>query len=290
MGRPFLQGILSLVVLCTFAILLPPRAANASSDTSFISFTSDPEDWVGQGESRTLTATDGRLEFTMIDASTFRAFYQGFDGTPAGLDLRAPSGQNLVTGVYENASRFPFGDPSLPQMAFSYDHRGCNTITGRFEVLEATFGPYDYIQSFDATFEQHCEGSSAALYGEVRVVNPPAPPLQSVQVSVDPIDTVTKDGIATVAGTVTCSLPLHWPDYTTVNGMVSQTNREGVVTQEIPTIAESCTPDSDPWSYSVFGLRVGNAVVSLTARAPEPNYPGQYAVATVSATVHLVRR
>jgi hypothetical protein len=290
MGRPFLRGIISFVVLCTFAILLPPAAASASTDTSFISFTSDPEDWVGQGESRTLAATDGRLEFTMIDASTFRAFYQGFDGIRAGLDLRVPSGQTVVTGVYENASRFPFGDPSLPQMDFYYDHRGCSTITGRFEVLEATYGPYNYIQSLDLTFEQHCEGSTAAVYGKVRVVNPPAPPLQSVHVSVDSIDTVTKDGIATIAGTVTCSLPLSWPDYTTVNGTVSQTTRDGVVTQEIPTIAPSCTPDSDPWSYTVFGLKVGKAVVSLTARAIEPNYPGHYAAATVTATVHLVPR
>jgi hypothetical protein len=96
--------------------------------------------------------------------------FDGYDGISAGLDLRAPSGQPLVPGEYENATRFQVGDPSLPQLAFSYDHRGCNVITGRFDVLEATYGPGDHIQRFHATFEQHCEGSTAALYGEVQVV------------------------------------------------------------------------------------------------------------------------
>jgi hypothetical protein len=164
------------MLMWTSAFLLPPVSAAATTDTSFIAFTSDPEDWVGQGESRTFTSADGRLYQSMADASTFGTLFDGYDGiSRAQLHLRAPSGQPLVPGAYENATRFQVGDPSLPQLDFAYKNRACGVITGRFDVLEATYGPDNQIQTFHATFEQHCEGSTAALYGEVQVVTPPPP-------------------------------------------------------------------------------------------------------------------
>ena len=284
-----IRATLGFMLLCTSVFLLPPAAANAATDTSFLSFTSDADDWVGQGESRTFTSTDGVLWFAMVDASTFVTTFNGY-GSNADLHLRAPSGQPLVAGPYENATRFQSGDPSLPQLDFGYNHRGCNIITGRFDVLEATYGPYNYIQKFHATFEQHCEGSTAATYGEVQVVNPPPPPTQQLQVSVDPVGTVDKWGIATIGGTVTCSLPISYPDVPTIMGTITQTTRDGTVTGDIATFAMSCTPGSDPWAYTVYGFRVGRAQVTVTARAPEPNYPGEYSPAvTISAETRLHR-
>jgi hypothetical protein len=107
----------------------------------------------------------GRRLFDGAGASTFVTFFDGYDGISAHLDLRAPSGQPLVAEPYENATRFQSGDPLLPQLAFSYDHRGCNIITGRFDVLEATYGPYNYIQKFHATFER----SEALILGPVLI-------------------------------------------------------------------------------------------------------------------------
>ncbi len=48
------------------------------------------------------------------------------------LHLAAPAGQELLPGVYEGATRWPFQDPSTPGLDFSGDGRGCNTLTGRF--------------------------------------------------------------------------------------------------------------------------------------------------------------
>jgi hypothetical protein len=50
----------------------------------------------------------------------------------------------------------------------SGDGRGCNTLTGTFNVLQVQYGPNNTVTAFDATFEQHCEGAAAALKGEVR--------------------------------------------------------------------------------------------------------------------------
>jgi hypothetical protein len=64
----------------------------------------------------------------------------------------------------------------------------------------------------------------------------------------------------------------------------------GTVTGDIATFAMSCTPGSDPWAYTVYGFRVGRAQVTVTARAPEPNYPGEYSPAvTISAETRLHR-
>jgi len=47
------------------------------------------------------------------------------------------------------------------------DGRGCNTLTGSFTVVEVVYGNGS-VTSFDALFEQHCEGATPALRGEIR--------------------------------------------------------------------------------------------------------------------------
>ena len=44
---------------------------------------------------------------------------------------------------------------------------GCNVATGRFLVAEAVYKPDNTIQRFHAKFEQHCDGWSPALRGEI---------------------------------------------------------------------------------------------------------------------------
>jgi hypothetical protein len=70
----------------------------------------------------------------------------------------------LTTQVYENAERWPFQSPGHPGLDVSGDGRGCNTVTGRFEV-EDLQGPTSAPSSFTATFEHHCEGGASALRG-----------------------------------------------------------------------------------------------------------------------------
>jgi hypothetical protein len=50
-------------------------------------------------------------------------------------------------------------------------------MTSSFTVINAVFGPQGYVQAFDATFVQHCEGQTfAKVRGEVHISNPPPPP------------------------------------------------------------------------------------------------------------------
>ena len=74
--------------------------------------------------------------------------------------LSAPLGAQ----VYEGAERWPFQSPGRPGLDVSGDGRGCNTVTGRFQIetLKLTGSS---LTSFTATFEHHCEGGTLALRG-----------------------------------------------------------------------------------------------------------------------------
>jgi hypothetical protein len=53
-------------------------------------------------------------------------------------------------------------------MDVSGSGRGCNTLTGRFEILELVRTPSGGIERCAVDFEQHCEGGVAALHGALR--------------------------------------------------------------------------------------------------------------------------
>ena len=149
----------------------PVRAA------TFISFTSQPGDYIGGGLSQTFTPADGdffsRSTYGSLDNITvgFNNFsrttnpqnYKWWD-----LEFAAPRGQTLVPGIYEGATRVPFRAPTEPGIDISGEGRGCNTLTGRFVVNEAVYRASGSVERFSADFEQHCEGAKPALFGQVR--------------------------------------------------------------------------------------------------------------------------
>jgi hypothetical protein len=77
-------------------------------------------------------------------------------------------GQFLAPDVYTGAERAAFAGAGHPGMDIFGDGRGCNTVSGSFQVEDVTFSGTT-LTSFTATFEQHCEGATAALRGCVHV-------------------------------------------------------------------------------------------------------------------------
>ena len=90
--------------------------------------------------------------------------------TPTGwyLNLAATNGAVLQPGAYEGAERFPFQSAGHPGLDFSGDGRGCNTLTGRFDVLEVVRDAGGNISQLAVNWEQHCEGAQPALFGQIR--------------------------------------------------------------------------------------------------------------------------
>lgn len=130
-------------------------------------FDSQTGDYVGQGRTSWFTPLDSSIEAsTLSDGSVH---INVLSGTFWNLDFAAPQSQPLTPGTYEGARRYPFQSSSEPGLAVYGDGRGCNLLSGRFTVLESAFGADGHPERLAVDFEQHCESSTTALFGSVRV-------------------------------------------------------------------------------------------------------------------------
>ena len=120
----------------------------------------------GFGPPLFLTPADGSFSvFTNFDNGVSVAFFGSNDFFF--LDLAAPNNLPLTVGTYTGATRFAFQAPTEPGLEFSIDGAGCDTLTGSFTVLEAVYDANGVV-SFDATFQQFCDGSTTPASGEIR--------------------------------------------------------------------------------------------------------------------------
>ena len=262
---------LALFVFATGVVL--PATAVAQEESSF-SFTSQEGDYIGGGQSRSFTPDTASFQTSSSQENNHVGGHLfPFDGGVWFFEFAAPDGQPLVPGVYEGATRWPFQASSVPGLSISGDGRGCNTLTGRFEVLEAVYGPLGYVERFHATFEQHCEGAPPALFGEVRIVNPPPPPALTIDVVPDDRGTVDRFGTATLTGIAVCSKPATL----SLHGVLRERlNRFALASGNFSGSFE-CSATAARWSIEVtpvgdvpFGP--GMATVDLTASGFDENY------------------
>lgn len=245
--RSVAAGALSAALAASGVLVAPPAGAQ-EVESGTLSFSGDAGDWITGGASYSYS-TDGGDGLSVFSStgSTVAVSLRGYNGDWWNLNLDAPGSEVLAPGTYSSATRYPFNGAG-PGLSLSGNGRGCNTLTGSFTITNAVFGPKGYVQTFDATFEQHCEGGTAAARGEVHIANPPPPPELDLQLSVSPKGTVsTVSGDATVDGTVGCNKPAE----VTVSGTVVQVVR-GVVVKGSYLTTVSCAPGSAvPWTGSV---------------------------------------
>ena len=151
-ARVVAQAVWSVVLLLT-------AGASAGRAATFVLFDSDRNDYIGAGQYAT---------FTTVTASALGTNGVSFTAGGYSYYFTAPTGQNLVPGAYEGATRHPFNDPGEPGLSVFGNGRGCNTLTGRFVVHELVRGPATTLSKVAIDFEQHCEGGIPALFGFVR--------------------------------------------------------------------------------------------------------------------------
>lgn len=175
-------------------------------------FQSDPFDYIGAGQTQTYQAPADSFSVT-------RNYVQGVGTVSvtvqvAGWTLELASANNaaLAPGAYESAARAAFRGSS-PGLEFTGNGRGCNTLTGRFVIREITVNGIGVVQSLAADFEQHCEGGTPALWGEVRINS--AIPLTINK----PPGTTTPDAFAFAAQTQVPPSTIATSDVTTIYGI-----------------------------------------------------------------------
>jgi hypothetical protein len=170
--RPYPRRAVAIAVLlgtllAGVALAVPAGAATPPPGITALTFVSEPGDYIGGGQTFTRTEADG----------TFTALHQSglwirFEAPSLSswwdIHLAAPNGGQLRRGPYEGATRWPFQSPTKPGLDVTGSGRGCNTSTGRFDVLEVEYAPDGTLMRFAADIEQHCEGGSPALYAAIR--------------------------------------------------------------------------------------------------------------------------
>jgi len=167
--------------------------------TGSLSFSGDQGDYITQGDSYAYSTGDGDgLNVSSSTGSMVSISVNAYNGDWWTLTFDAPGTQVLGARTYSAAHRYPFNGTG-PGLELSGEGRGCNELTGSFTISKAVFGSGGYVQAFDATFEQHCEGGDPAARGKIHIANP-SPPRESGSgnaVTTSPRSATTRPRVAT---------------------------------------------------------------------------------------------
>jgi PKD domain-containing protein len=144
-------------------------SASERTVTSLLMF-SDPGDPVGFGLD--LTFGENEVQPNLYPWEPNRIAFQAFGtGGPGyySLIFRAADQGRIVPGVYEGATGETYHTPGTPTLEIGPGYSPCGPVTGRFEVIEATYDDLGMLVSFDAYFSQNCGSNEAlAITGEIR--------------------------------------------------------------------------------------------------------------------------
>ncbi len=160
--------------LLSTAIILIFGLLNLVHANTVLHFDSDPDSWVGQGESYTVTPEDG-FEFDVYspyddNGVRFRIANNEIENSLWWyLDLAPAYGEPLTVGLYNNASLRSYNISYSPGLDFSGNGRGNGEIDGYFEVLEAEYDSEGHVESFAVDFVQYGERNPDwGVYGSLR--------------------------------------------------------------------------------------------------------------------------
>jgi len=125
-------------------------------------FTSESGDYSGLGQEKTYfgaTAT-----FSLTGTNLYVQYSVSGQRDNWTVLMSPPSGQQLKPGTYDTAR---FADSNYARLDVFGNGRGCNGSTGTLTINAITFDTSNNVTSLSASFEQHCEGSAAALRGTI---------------------------------------------------------------------------------------------------------------------------
>ncbi len=286
------------VAAVAIALLVLGRASAgvvpATSGT--LTMSSDSGDYVGGGLDWSYDAPADYMKVGSETWGTARVLVYGANGSDFwSLDFTAPGGARLSPGQYLDTRRT--SDDVHPGLDVSGMGRGCNDSSGSFTVLSVSYGPYGYLQSLHAIFEQRCGIATAALRGEIDIAAPPAPAPLTVGVTADPDAVVDRaDGTVRVHGTVSCSQPVR---VVSISGDVLQQQKKGTATGYFNQVSVAdCDTTPKPWQATVtlsstLRFTAGDAVAETRAAAIDDfytNYFGAIFVAQASTDGTLTLR
>jgi hypothetical protein len=163
MAKPILVLFAVLAVSCG-PVSRAPGATSLPAD--LFSFTSDPTDAVGSGESKSFNRPNAKF---VVEPGTTRDYLQLVveqGGDYWSIDIAAPTGHALEVGTYDNAAEPPDRTDTTAGLMVYGEGRACNRSTGSFTIKQIAFDQQGRLVALQATFVQRCELADAgALRG-----------------------------------------------------------------------------------------------------------------------------
>ncbi len=144
-----------------------PLQGSTPDTGNYVYLVSQQGDFIGQGADYlytdatatiSLSPETGRVSVSVTGPESWSGEFQG-------MNFLA----QLEAGYYGDLQRYPFHNPVKGGLSWSGEGRGCNRLTGWFMVDNIAFDG-DLLTAFDLRFEQHCEGGTPALFGEIHWV------------------------------------------------------------------------------------------------------------------------
>lgn len=151
------------------------------SNINVFYYESDRGDSIGQGQTRYLTTNSGVLSASTDAKSVIRASFSGQDQQSSiwwYMNFATAYGTELAPGRYNDAIREPFQSETGNGLSIYGNGRGCNRLTGYFEIFEIEFTSSNNEENGYATYNvsklaldyvQNCEGAEPAMRGKIRI-------------------------------------------------------------------------------------------------------------------------
>jgi len=154
---------LGLVLLCVAGLVTIAVPAQAVTSLTAFTLESETGDPIGGGQSFTFTSSNATITATGDDTALTMTTDDGTHSFSA--DLAAPTGGALTTGTTYSTAKS--GDATNAGLNVSGDGNSCASSTGTMTVHEITLAA-GAIATLAVTYEQHCNGATPALFGELR--------------------------------------------------------------------------------------------------------------------------
>lgn len=147
-----------------------PDTCPQDGESDYLYYYSQENDYIGLGTTNLIRKSDTQTfelsenfdnEFiaTVIKPAYAEWWY---------LSFASIGNTQLQVGTYTEAVRYPFQSITENGLNFYGNGRGCNRLSGKFEIFEVEYNSVNQPTKLAVNFEQHCEDGAPALFGYYR--------------------------------------------------------------------------------------------------------------------------
>lgn len=144
--------------------LWEPSAGSTPATGNYAYLDSEQGDYIGIGGEYLYTQPDSTISVNTADGylSVFVGGNEEWYGHFQVMNVLS----GLEVGYYPDLRRYPFHNPVKGGLSWYGEGRGCSALTGWFAVDNVTYDG-STVTAVDLRFEQHCQGDTPALHGEI---------------------------------------------------------------------------------------------------------------------------